>query len=458
MKISKKVTLLILIAVLILGIACSPSIRAEKAAGDKHQAIKNVIVFIGDGMGNQQRRIAGIVQGDGNPANRLSFEKFQAVGLATNQSADALVTDSAASATALSSGYKTNNHMLGVSPDGKKKPTILEACKKQGKSTGLITTVAITHATPAGFGAHEADRKKQLNIAPQYLENNIDVLLGGGKGEFTTKEMGGEREDGKNLIDAYKKAGYTLVENLTQLNEIKNGKSAKILGLFAMGDMDYEIDRNKSEQPSLAEMTETAINTLGKNPKGFFLMVEAGKVDWACHGNDVAGSVHDTLALDAAVKKALDFQKKHPETLIIVVNDHETGGLAITQQVNIRAIQQLKATTGKMAQMMKKDGSNIDEIFKTYAGITDLTTRERTVIADELSGKSKMEDEWGYGASIISKVVCKRTGINFATGGHTGTPVVLVAEGPGASIFSGQYDQTDIPKKIAQLLGIKFPF
>jgi alkaline phosphatase len=458
MKFSKKMTLILLIAALIMGIACSPGIRAEKAVDGKNIAVKNVIVFIGDGMGNQQKRIAGIVAGNGDPANRLAIESLPAVGLAFNHSANAIVTDSAASATALSSGYKTNNGMLGMTPDGKIKTNILEACKKLGKSTGLITTVTITHATPAGFGAHVGNRKQHEEIAPQYLQNNIDLLLGGGKEDFVPKDMGGKREDGKNLIEDYKKAGYTLVENLSQLNECRNGKASKLLGLFAMGDMAYEVDRNKLEQPSIADMTETAINTLGKNPKGFFLMVEGGKIDWACHGHDVAGSVYDTLALDDAVKKALDFQKKHPETLIIVVNDHETGGMAITSNVNIRAIQQLKATNTIMASMINKDGSNIDEVFKKYAGITDLTEKERTIVLDELTGKTKMEDEWGYGGSVISNIICKRTGINFATGGHSGTPVVLCASGPGCGIFNGNYDQTDIPKKIGQLLGIKYPF
>jgi len=449
----KRVILILILAALSLTIACSSGSRAEKASG-----IKNVIVLIGDGMGNSQRRIAGIVAGRGNPENRLASEGLTTSGVAFNHSLDALVTDSAASGTALSTGFKTNNGMVCVTPGNKPRATILDACMKMGKSAGLITDVTMAHATPACFGAQVKRRNMYSEIAAQYFKKKIDFLMAGGRKDFLPINMRGHRKDGRNLIEEFKKSGYVYVEDLEGFKKLNPKKDRKVLGLFAGGAMAYEVDRDKKAEPSIAQMTRTAIETLNKNPKGFFLMVEGGKIDWANHGHDVAGSVYNTLAFDDAVKVAVDFARRDKNTLVIVVNDHETGGMAITSRTNISQILKLKATAEKMARMVKKDGSNINEIFNKYAGISNLTAKERKMILDEANGRLKVKDEWGYGGTIIAHIISMRTGILFPTGGHTGTPVIVAAFGPGCEIFDGFYDQTDIPKKIAKLLGIKFPF
>ncbi|MCD4784228.1 MAG: alkaline phosphatase [Candidatus Eremiobacteraeota bacterium] len=446
------IVILILIS-LVFAIACKDGIRAKKDV-----KVKNVIVLIGDGMGNQQRRIAAIVEGKGDADHRLVCESLTTSGVAFDHSLDAIVTDSAAAGTALATGYKTNNGMISMTPDGKSRTTILEACKQRGKSTGLITDVTIAHATPAVYGAHVKQRKMYSEIASQYLKNGIDFLMAGGTCDFLPKELKGKRKDKRHLINEFKKSGYTYISDLKSFNKLNPDKDKKVLGLFRYGSMDYEIDRNKAKEPSLAEMTNIAIKTLKKNPKGFFLMVEGGKIDWANHGHDVAGSVYNTIAFDKAVKVALDFAKNDKHTLIIVVNDHETGGMTITAGTNISQIRKLKATSGKMAGMIKKDGSNVDEVFGKYAGIDNLTDKERKMVIDEANGKLKVRDELGYGGTIIAHIISKRTGVLFATGGHSGTPVIVAAYGPGCQIFDGFYDQTDIPKKIGKLLGIKFPF
>lgn len=457
---------------LVLATACVTGADKPKADMTKTATaqIRNVIVFIGDGMGNQQRRIAGIVDGKGNPNHRLYMESLTSSGIATNHSADAIVTDSAASATALSTGYKTKNGMLAVSPEGKDLKTILEVCRDRGMSTGLISTVTIYHATPAGFGAHANSRKSYDDIAAQYLDQKIDLIMGGGWDGFLpdpnkNKEARGDvdrfkgkRKDGRNLVSEFEAAGYAYVTNRKSLAAIDPAKTKKLLGLFAPGDMAYEIDRNQEVEPSVAEMTRKAIDVLEKNHKGFFLMVEGGKIDWGSHGHDVAATVYDTIALDKAVKVAVDYAKKSRTTLVLVVNDHETGGLTITSRVNVKAILALTATAEKMASMISKDGANVEEVFKKWAGITDLSDKEKKLVQDEVAGKLKVEDEWGYGGTVISQIIDKRTGINFSTGGHSGTPVIVTVYGPGCRIFDGFYDQTDIPKKIGALLGIKFPW
>lgn len=450
---SKRTVIILILIVLALSIACTTGIRAEKPA-----KVKNVIVLIGDGMGNQQRRIAALVEGNGNGNNRLTMEKMTTSGVAFNHSLDEIVTDSAASGTALATGFKTKNGMIGMTPDNKPKKSILEVCKDLGKSTGLVTTVTISHATPASFGAHVHHRGMYPEIAAQYLKGGIDVLMGGGQCDFLPKSMKGKRKDNRNLIEEFKKAGYFYVDNLQGLKTLNPEKNQKVLGLFDDGSLAYEADRDSSKEPSAAEMTEASIDILSRNPKGFFLMVEGGKIDWANHANDVSGSVYDTLAFDKAVKVAMDYANKSKDTLVIVVNDHETGGMTISATTNISAIKKLKVTSEKMQTLVKKDGSNIDEVFKNYAGITNLTEKERQMVADEAAGKLKAKDEWGYGGSIIAFIICKRTGVLFSTGGHSGAPVIVAAYGPGSEIFDGFYDQSDIPKKIGDLLGVKFPF
>jgi len=450
----KRFIVILILVALVFTFACKEITRAEKNA-----KVKNVIVLIGDGMGNQQRRIAAIVEGNGDANHRLVCESLTTSGVAFNHSLNAIVTDSAAAGTALATGYKTNNKMISMTPDEKPRTTILEACKKLGKSTGLITDVTMAHATPAVYGAHVKQRKMYYEIASQYLKNRIDFLMAGGTIDFLPlKKKPKDKKKRINLINEFKKAGYTYVSNLKSFKKLNPDKDRKVLGLFSYGAMAYEIDRDKTKEPSLSEMTDIAIKTLNKNPKGFFLMVEGGKIDWANHGHDVAASVYNTIAFDKAVKVALDFAKKDKHTLIVVVNDHETGGMTITAGVNISQIKNLKATAEKMARMIRKDGSNIDAVFKKYAGIDKLTDKERKMVLDEANGRLKVRDEWGYGGTIVAHIISKRTGVLFSTGGHSGTPVIVAAYGPRCRIFDGFYDQTEIPKKIGKLLGIKFPF
>jgi len=459
-----------LLLLILFTLSCCAQARNYVPTKDsgKNSEVKTVILLIGDGMGLQQRRIAGIIDGGGNPDHRLFLENMDTSGIAYNHSLDAIVTDSAASGTALATGHKTNNDMVSVTPDGKKLPTILEICRDHGKSTGLITTVTIAHATPAVFGAHVENRDWYDLIAAQYLDNKIDVLMGGGWKDFLPENaeeknnlpipasFKGTRKDGRNLLNDFIRSGYEFVYNREGLLKIDPQKTKKLLGLFSYGALNFEIDRDKKIEPSIEEMTDLAIKILDKDPDGFFLMVEGGQIDWANHSHDVAGSVYDTIAFDKAVKVALDYASTHPETLIVVVNDHETGGMTIaSSKKKIASIKKLKASAGKMASLIKKDGSNINEVFSKYAGINDLKDEEKKMVLDEANGQLKVEDEWGYGGTIIAHIISVRTGILFSTGGHSGCPVVVAAQGPGCEIFNGFYDQSEIPVKMAKLLGVE---
>ncbi|MHB0998345.1 MAG: alkaline phosphatase [Armatimonadota bacterium] len=284
------------------------------------KAPKNIILMIGDGMGVAQVTLARLSMLESG--SKLNMESMPHSALVKNQPADAMITDSAAAASALATGFKTNNGMISTLPDGTQVATILEAAEKIGKSTGLVTTTTITHATPAGFGSHVGSRGDEAEIAPQFLANKIEVLMGGGRGYFIPKsDKGSLRADERDLISEAAAAGYGIA--LTRDAMLKT-KSGKLVGLFQMGAL-----TTNAPEPSLAEMTDKAIDLLSADEDGFFLMVEGGQIDWSCHSNDAPGAIKQTADFDKAIGEALDFAREKGNTLVVVTADHETGGLCI---------------------------------------------------------------------------------------------------------------------------------
>ncbi|MCX7994456.1 MAG: alkaline phosphatase [candidate division WOR-3 bacterium] len=283
--------------------------------------VRNIIFFIGDGMGISQIQAARIKSK--GALGRLNMELMPVVGLVNTCAADKLITDSGAGGTALASGIKTNIGAIGVDPSGMPYCTILEACQKIGKSTGLVVTSSITHATPATFAAHVPTRMAESEIAEQLIYRKVNVLLGGGRAFFLPKKIkGSKRSDNRDLIKTAKELGYTVVEDKSAL---MNAKADYLLGLFQMEHM-----KNDPVEPTLAEMTKKAIEILTKDPDGFFLMVEGSQIDWECHANQVGGMIEQVLMFDEAVKAGLEFALKDSHTIVIVTADHETGGLGIT--------------------------------------------------------------------------------------------------------------------------------
>mgnify|MGYP006280760361 CR=1 FL=1 len=285
--------------------------------------IKNVILFIADGMGPAQVDAAriGALGADG----RLHFETMPIVGFSKTHSETNLVTDSAAAGTALASGMKTYNGGICQDKKERKFATILEMAEKKGMSTGLVATSAITHATPASFASHVESRKMEDKIAEQIIENDVDVILGGGRKFFIPEEEDDSgRKDDMDLLKIARKKGWEIIENR---EELKSVKGDKILGLFQMEALTTE----DAEEPSIAEMTRKAIEILSRDEDGFFLMVEGSQIDWKCHGNDAEGAIRQTLLFDMAVKEGLDFAQKDGNTLVLVTADHECGGMTINE-------------------------------------------------------------------------------------------------------------------------------
>lgn len=292
----------------------------------------NIILLIGDGMGVSQVTAGRTYKGS------LELDNFRHLGLVvTHAYGKDYVTDSAAGATALATGVTTYNGAIGVGPDSSQVETILERAMKKGKKTGLVAVCSITHATPASFAAHVYSRTQQIEIAEQLASCGADVLLGSGWGWFVPTAQGGRREDGRDLISDLKKSGYAVATRDEDFG-ILNASGRKILGLFA----ENHVGPAQERPVSLREMTETALASLSKSEKGFFLMVEGSQIDWASHDNNSDQVMIEMADFDDAVGAVRRFAERNPETLVVVTADHETGGYGL-----VGGSQEEKSVRGK---------------------------------------------------------------------------------------------------------------
>ena len=272
---------------------------------------KNVIFLIGDGMGLAQIYSAMVANG-----NSLEIERCKHVGFSKTYSADDFTTDSSAGGTALSTGIKTKNGMVGMNPDSVAVESILEQADRNGLATGIVVACALTHATPAAYIAHQINRSMDEEIAADYLQTDIDVFIGGGKKYFD------KRKDGRNLINELKAKDYQIAYTLEEVQSVKEGKVAGLL-----------FDNHPEAMPNrgnfLPEASQKAIDLLRKNKKGFFMMIEGSQIDWGGHNNDNDMIIREMLDFDKTIGKVLDFAKKNRRTLVIITADHETGGLSL---------------------------------------------------------------------------------------------------------------------------------
>lgn len=291
-----------------------------------------ILLFIGDGMGEAHRTAAQWFSV--GQEGRLSMDQLPVRGWIQTASANNLVTDSAAAATAMATGQKTNNNMVAVDPSGMPLTTILEIAQEMRLDVGLITNVQMAHATPAPFASHVESRGQMTEIASQMLEHKPNVLLGGGENVFLpTWEIGcyeeeGERTDGRNLIEEAVANGYLYTCDSIAFDEAPTITTTHKLGLFGDEGIAHPY------QPTLVEMTDKAIQILSQNPRGFFLMVEGGKIDWYAEDNDTEEVIFYTLDFDAAVQAGMQYAATNPNTLLIVTGDHETGGMSVSLTPN----------------------------------------------------------------------------------------------------------------------------
>lgn len=344
-------------------------------AGDNYP--KNIIVFIGDGMGVAQITAGKIVQG------QLNLERFSVNGLVTTHSENSLITDSAAAATALATGHKTNNGEIAVSPDKKPLKTLFEYAQELGKATGIVVTSSVTHATPAAFLAHTADRGNHADIAEQIVTSGTDVLIGGGWTYFIPESnAGSRRRDKKNLLTELENK-MPLVLSYDKLSS--SGEYEKLAALLAPVSLPKAAERDYT----LAELAAEAIGILSKNPKGFVLLVEGSQIDWAAHDQNQGEIISEMIDFDGAVGTGLDFARQHRNTLIVVTADHETGGFAVhdgsmeARQVTASGF----TTTGHTATMVPLFAYGPGSA--TFSGIQDNARIGQTLIDLLLNRKTK---------------------------------------------------------------------
>ncbi|MDG0843554.1 alkaline phosphatase [Staphylococcus equorum] len=419
---------------------------------------KNVIFLVGDGMGpsynSAYRYFAD--NPETKEMEKTAFDKHLVGNQRTNPSdPKENVTDSAASATAFSSGHKTYNGAIGVDENKENVKTVLEQAKENGKSTGLVSTAEITDATPAAYASHVDSRDKKDEIAKQFYndkingEHKVDVLLGGGAKYFG--------EENGNLADKFKKDGYDVVDNKADLQK---STSKQVLGLFADGNMPLQIDA-PDKNPKLLDMTESAINKLQQNDKGFFLMVEGASIDKAGHPNDVTGVMSEMEGFEKSFDYAMNYAKEHKDTLVVATADHSTGGLSIAKGEdylwNPQVIHAMKHSGTYMTEQIAK-GEDAEKVINEGYGF-EVEASQIDKIKDEAEKLKKLnEEDEAYEGQLqelqnaIQKPINDKSNTGWTTTGHTGEDVNTYAYGPGSDKFQGNIDNTDNAKNIFDFL------
>lgn len=400
--------------------------------------VENVIYMIPDGFSADYA------------ANYRTYKGEKAIweehlkGMFTTFSANSDTTDSAAAGTAMATGIKTNNGVIGLDAEGNKIETILEAAEKNGKSTGLVATSTISHATPAAFAAHVDSRNKEAEISRQLVDSDVDVMLGGGKSNFLPKSEGGNQEE-RHLINEAEEKGFEFVETrdeLVNVSDLNVEDGDKLLGLFAGDSLAPELQRGETEEPSLADMTEAAIDVLEEDKDGFFLVVEGSQIDWAGHDNDAAWAMSDVAAFEKAVEIAMDFAKKDGKTLVVVAGDHDTGGMT-TGGSKVSVLQNVTATGDTMASKLNSDRSNVREVVERYTGLP---------LSESDVNYIKEAKDASY---AINTIVSKHASIGWTSTNHTAADIPLYVYGPQSQKFVGFHDNTDLPKLIAETMKFK---
>lgn len=430
---------------------------------------KNVIWVIADGMGpGSMGLLMEAVRNTDLPAypdKTSRLEKFiseSELGVYFNNTYDTVVTDSACAATQMACGVKSRPDFIGQDFNGQNVQSIMELAKENGKSVGVISDAYVTDATPAGFLAHTRSRKNKYEIARQMIAAEPQVIMGGGLKYFTQGEN-------KKLVKEAKKEGYRVATNVKELAKIKKGK---ILGLFADEAMPFYVEKDRYPQtPTLLDMTQKAVEVMSENEDGFFLMVEAGKVDWALHDNELGATLYEMLNLDETLAYVYEFAKQNGDTLVYLNADHETGVPAFHYRHLDEETVQHKSAQGEMLY-----GGNTD--YVSYAAFDRLLKQKRMLyymekefkalpkeqqtveklqeLVDESLGYhmdiSKFENPFDYKSLI--RQINEQEGIVWATDSHSSGMLLGVAYG-GFGDFGGVYHNTDLKDKFIRAAGLE---
>ncbi len=465
---------------------------------------KYIFYFIGDGMSSPQINVTEAAMN--NPAfaskslassktvgiGKLNIREFPVTGMQTTHAQDRYITGSAASATALATGYKTTINTISMDGNHSQSyKTMAEMAKEKGMKVGIVSSVSIDHATPACFYAHTETRNNYYTIGQQLTQSGFDYFAGGGV-RWNKYSGEGQEKDVNLFISAAEAAGYNYVNTRSEFDALTaaDGKVIATLEKFKTNTSDgcalpfvIDLDEETSENDkiTLSEFTEKGIEILD-NENGFFLMVEGGKIDWACHANDVVSATHNTIEFDKAIGIALDFYEKHKdETLIVITGDHECGGLtlgfaATGYESAFDLLNHQSASyvsfTNTVAGWADEGTQTFEqalEVTKTVFGLGDaskgleLSDYEKGLLEDAFNRSMKGESThapeeisviYGYYDPFtvtITHILNNKAGIDWTSYSHTGVPVPVFALGQGMYEFSGYYDNTDIANKIIEI-------
>lgn len=518
---AKKISALLLAAAMMVPCAApAQTVLAEEAGAietteAEGKAPKYIFLFIGDGMSYPQIQTTNYylsaLADDGDEIltsqSNLNMMSFPVSGSAQTYDSTSFCPDSASTATSIATGHKTYSGTINM--DEKMETpyeTIAEKLKAQlGYKIGILSSVNLNHATPAAFYAHQASRNSYYEIGQELIDSGFDYFAGGG-----LKKTTGDEEDKQDLYELAQEAGYKVIKTKAEAEALtaEDGKAIVIDETLADSDaMSYAMDLEEGEW-GLADYVQKGIEVLD-NDNGFFMMVEGGKIDWACHANDAGATITDTLAMDEAVGKAVDFYNEHPdETLILVTGDHETGGLTIgfagtdydtfltnlenqkisyakfdsdyvtaykenqtdfdTVMADVTELFGLQAPNGEAETANQADSKDVHPESEDTGSLvmTEYEYNKLKAAYDETMTRTGEEEEFGqeeyllYGSYepltvTITHILNNKSGINFSSYAHTGLPVEVMAMGVGQDDFAGYYDNTDIYNKVAALTGVQ---
>ena len=466
---------------------------------------KYVFLFIGDGMGvtpvTAAENYLGFTKtnkGEIFP-DRMNFTEMPIVGLKTQFDCHSFIPDSASTATAFAGGIKTQTDTIGLSGDFEKSAdTVAEKAKRAGKSVGIVSTVTLNHATPAAFYANVESRESYYDIGLQMAETNFDYFAGG-----SLKDRTGKEEDQKDLYEIMEENGYTIADTKAEAEKITADSEKVYLvseKLQDDGAMPYTLDQEKGHQ-TLNDMVKKGIEVMEDDPEGFFMMAEAGKIDWAEHANDGVTTMHEVYGLQESVQTAIDFYNKHPEdTLIVVTADHSTGGFTIGNESTgyetyFDLLNNQKGSQVEFNQIVETDlASKPDMTFEEFVpkiedffglkldanapsenvsnaqedAYREAQEKDRLLCSKEEyeelkaafeESKKEVDDQnVNYGGYIplsitATRILNKKAGLAWTTTDHAGEKVPVYAMGAKAKMFDGEYDDTDVAIRIGEAMG-----
>ncbi len=437
---------------------------------NKNKKAKNIIFMVSDGMSTGTLNMADLYLNRkiGKGSNWIQLYKDSRVvnALMDTSSANSIVTDSSAGSSSWGGGHKVKNGVLNIGPNGEKYLPIWQKFKKAGKMAGCVTTVPITHATPAGFCVNNDSRNAMEDIAEDYLRLGFDIMMGGGDDYFNAAH----REDKKDMYADYKAKGWQVARTRQEMLNTQHGKP--VLGVFDHNGLPYTIDRRSSKEltetiPTLAEMAQKAIDHMKGHKNGFVLQIEGGKVDWGAHANDIAALLYDQVAFDEAVKVAIDFAEKDGNTLVVITTDHGNANPGViygkNANDNFDSIQKFTQTNEWILNEIKPDFSTakVRELVE-YANAHTVTEDEAKSILSHYTGLQKQEDGLYNYKNLPFKAFAEMqkayTSVGWISMDHSADYVNLAMFGPGSELLKPFVKNTDLHYLMLQAAEVEDKF